>query len=356
MSFLRRRLRVAGPRPGSSAPNAGQHALAVTHVTVIDMTGAAPRPGMTVVVSGGRIATVGPSDSVSPPSGALVVDGTGKYIIPGLWDMHMHSAFDGYERNIVLPLEIANGVTGVRDMAGDCFGPCADKDTVYNPVHGVTAEMMHRWEREIAAGTLLGPRMVVASDMLDGPHPFWEGAVAIHDTAEAREAVRDAQRRGADFIKVYSGLSRENFMAIADEAKRRGIPFAGHVPDAVSLDDAADAGQLSMEHLIKMPEACSSRPADVARLTKRNAADPRTSPSEGAAQIRAEITLLNESFSLAACAPLLDRFVHHAPGRCRPSPYCVAVSAGKTTPAPTTRGANTWRAPIPRGGKPAIAG
>jgi imidazolonepropionase-like amidohydrolase len=296
--------------PGPSTRDAGQHTLAVTHVTVIDMTGAPPKPAMTVVVSGDRITAIGRSDSLSPPAGAVLVDGTGKYVIPGLWDMHVHSTFDRYERSIVLPLDIANGVTGVRDMWGDCSGPCADKDTVYNPLHGPTAEMVHRWEREIAAGTLLGPRIVAASNLLDGPHPFWAGSVAIHDTAEARAAVRDAQRRGADFIKVYSGLSREAYLAIADESKRRGMPFAGHVPEAVSLEDAADAGQLSMEHLIKMPEACSSRPADVARLTKRNAAHPPTSPSEGAAQIRAEVTLLNESFSLSACAPLLERFVH----------------------------------------------
>jgi len=297
------------PAQTPAAGGADHGPLAVTHVTVIDMTGAPSKPGMTVVTSGGRITAVGPSDSVSVPGGAVVVDGTGKYLIPGLWDMHVHSTFDRYERSIVLPLDIANGVTGVRDMAGDCTGPCADKDTAYNPVHSPTAEMIHHWQHEIAAGTLLGPRMVVASNMLDGPHTIWEGAIAIHDTAEARAAVREQQGRGADFIKVYSGLSRENYLAIADEAKRRGIPFVGHVPDAVSLADAADAGQLSMEHLIKMPAACSNRAAEVEQLERRNRTHPPASPAAAGAQILAVETLLNRSFSLDACAALLQRFV-----------------------------------------------
>ncbi len=296
-------------KAASTAQAPGPPTLAITHVTVIDMTGTPPRPGMTVVATNGHIVAVGPFDSVPRPPGALVLDGTGKYVIPGLWDMHVHSTFDRYERSVVLPLDIANGVIGVRDMAGDCFGACADKDTVYNPLHSPTAGLIHRWEQEIAARTLLGPRMVAASDMLDGPNPIWEGAVAIHDTAEGREAVREAQRRGADFIKVYSGLSRDAYLAIADEAKKRGLPFAGHVPDAVSLVDAADAGQASMEHLIKMAEACSSRAGDVERMDTRNAAHPPSSPQEAGARIRARVTLLNTSFSLAACEPLLHRFV-----------------------------------------------
>jgi imidazolonepropionase-like amidohydrolase len=284
--------------------------IAVTHATVIDMTGAPPKPGMTVMTTGDRITAVGASDQVSVPKGAVVIDGTGKFVIPGLWDMHVHSVFDRYERSVVLPLFVANGVTGVRDMAADCFGKCADQDTVYDPLHGPSAVLVSRWKREIAAGTLLGPRMVVASDMLDGPHPYWPGGLAIHDTAEARAAVRQAQSRGADFIKVYSGLSKENFLAIADESKRRGIPFAGHVPNAVSPEDAADAGQLSMEHLIKMQEACSSRRGAVERLVAQQRAHRAASPQAMAAQIRARTLLQNQTFSLTACAPLFRRFVH----------------------------------------------
>ena len=292
--------------PGPSTRDTGQHTLAVTHVTVIDMTGAPPKPGMTVVVSGDRITAIGRSDSLSPPAGAVLVDGTGKYVIPGLWDMHVHSTFDRYERSIVLPLDIANGVTGVRDMWGDCSGPCADKDTVYTPLHGPC------YEDWCTAGSGRSRQEHCSVPASSPPATLARRYAPILDRQRGdprhgrspRGGPRRPARRGADFIKVYSGLSREAYLAIADEAKRRGIPFAGHVPDAVPLEDAADAGQLSMEHLIKMPESVfRSRPADVARLHKTwNAAHPPTSPSEGAAQIRAEITLLNESFSVAACA------------------------------------------------------
>jgi imidazolonepropionase-like amidohydrolase len=293
----------------SHAPRGNPAAFAITHVTVIDMSGAPPKPEMTVVISGDRIVAIGPTDRQSLPENTVVVDGRGKYVIPGLWDMHVHSTFDRYERSVVLPLYIANGVTGVRDMAADCFTACADKDTTYDPRHGPTAELVRRWKHDIATGTLLGPRMVVASAMLDGPHPLWPNGLAIRDTAEARSAVRQAQNRGADFIKVYSGLSRANYMAIADEAKRRGIPFAGHVPDAVSLEDAADAGQVSMEHLLKMSEACSSRRAEAEERARRIAAHPAHSLEATRAQILDMAQFLNRSFSLGACAPLLQRFV-----------------------------------------------
>jgi imidazolonepropionase-like amidohydrolase len=298
-----------GKAADRTTPGAPGRPIAVTHVTVIDMTGAAPKPNMTVVATDGRLTAVGPSGSVSPPSAATVVDGTGKYLIPGLWDMHMHSTGDRYERSIVLPLEIANGVVGVRDMAGDCFGKCADNDSAYNPEHFPTIDVIHTWQRDIAAGTQVGPRMVVGSDMLDGPHPRWDGAIPIHDTAEARAAVRKEQDRGAAFIKVYDGLTHEEYLAIADEAKRRGIPFAGHVPIAVSLADAADAGQLSMEHLIRMQEACSSRSAEAAALAVRMRTYRPPTPAASRTEALQRQTLLNTSFSLEACAPLLQRFV-----------------------------------------------
>lgn len=303
---------VAGGCSGSTRSGGAEKtpvSLAITHVTVIDMTGAAPKPGMTVVTSGDRITAIGPSDQLMPPKNAVVVNGAGKYVIPGLWDMHVHSMFDRYERSVVLPLFIANGITGVRDMAADCFNACADADTAYDPMHGPTAVLVRRWKDDIAAGRLSGPRMVVSSDMLDGPHPIWPGGLAIHDTAEARAAVRQAQSRGADFIKVYSGLSRENFMAIADESKRRGIPFAGHVPDAVSLEDAADAGQLSMEHLLSMHTACSTRRAQAEQMYQAQRAHPATSPAAQAARTRARMLFLNQSFSVDACAPLFQRFI-----------------------------------------------
>lgn len=196
--------RGGGSEVASTAGTA-LRSVAVTHVTVIDMTGAPPKANMTVVATGGRITTVAPSDSVTPPSGATVVDGTGKFLIPGLWDMHMHSTFDRYERSIVLPLEIANGVVGVRDMAGDCFGKCADNDTAYNPEHSPTIDLIHTWERDITAGTQVGPRMVVGSDMLNGPHPRWGWR---HPDSRHRRGARGGSKGTAAGRRLHQGVRR----------------------------------------------------------------------------------------------------------------------------------------------------
>src|SRR5262249_19092575 len=153
-----------------------------------------------------------------------VIDARGKFLIPGLWDMHVH-----WEMKDYLPLFIANGVLGVRVMWG-------------MPIH-------HEWRKEISAGTLLGPRLNIASPIIDGPHPIWKGSVSVGNDAEARQAVIQAKQNGADFIKVYSLLPREAYFAIADETKKLGLPFAGHVPEAVNAGEASDAGQKSIEHL-----------------------------------------------------------------------------------------------------------
>src|SRR5262249_53820724 len=142
-------------------------------------------PDMTVIVTGAHISAMGGSDSLHPPAHAQVVNATGKFLIPGLWDMHVHA----YEKDR-LSLFVANGVTGVRQMMGA-------------PVH-------HEWRPDIESGTLLAPRMILASNIVDGPGgaPNW---IIVHNAAEARQAVRNSKDEGADFIKVYSDLSREGF-------------------------------------------------------------------------------------------------------------------------------------------------
>jgi imidazolonepropionase-like amidohydrolase len=272
--------------------------LAITHVTVVDVATGTSHPNATVLVSNGRISAVG---DVRLPSHTRILDGTGKFVIPGLWDMHSHLQYDRYARTIAFPLYIANGVTGIRDMDGDCDSACADQDTTYDPMHGATAAMVRRWKQDIASGATLGPRIVAASNLLDGPHPLWPGSVAIANPDEGRAAVDTAIARGADFIKVYSGLSRESFLAIADESKRRGISFAGHVPDSVSLDDASAAGQASMEHLIKFLDVCSTRAPEIAHQHSG---------------VRPRLAMLNGSFSLDACQPLLRRLAGRGTWQC----------------------------------------
>jgi imidazolonepropionase-like amidohydrolase len=211
-------------------------------VNVIDVSRGTVAADSTVVLAGGRIVDVGKSAEVHIPHGAQVVDGSGKFLIPGLWDMHVHMVFGGWfpqSREITLPLFVANGVTGVRDMGGEL-------------------DVLQRWRREISQGTLLGPRIVTSGPMLDGPKPRFPSSVAIASPEDGRRAADDLKRRGADFIKLQSLMSRASYFAIADEAKRQGIVFAGHVPDAIRAVEASNAGQKSIEHLTGVFEGCST--------------------------------------------------------------------------------------------------
>ncbi len=220
--------------------------LVLRDVTVVDVETGRLHPDTTVVVEGDRIARVGPSASVSAFAGARVVDGKGGFLIPGLWDMHVHLEFGDWfpgGKEISLPLLLANGVTGVRDMGGEL-------------------ETLLEWRKEIRAGSLPGPRLVLSGPMLDGPKPRFPSSIAVATPDEGRRAVRDLKRRGADFVKLQSLIPREAVFAIAEEAKTVGIPFAGHVPDAVRASEASDAGQASFEHLIGIFEGSSPREDD----------------------------------------------------------------------------------------------
>jgi imidazolonepropionase-like amidohydrolase len=163
------------------------------------------------------------------------------FVMPGLWDMHVHLVFGNWfpgGRAISLPLFIANGVTGVRDMGSDL-------------------EEVQNWRREIAAGKLIGPRIYTPGPMLDGPKPRFPSSVAVATAEDGRRAVDDLKRRGADFIKLQSLIPREAVFAIADEAKKKGISFEGHVPDAMRASEMSEAGMKSFEHLIGIFEGSS---------------------------------------------------------------------------------------------------
>jgi len=155
--------------------------------------------------------------------------------------MHVHMVFgDWFPRgkDVTLPLFIANGITGVRDMGGEL-------------------DVLQQWRKEISAGTLIGPRIVMSGPMLDGPQPRFPSSIAVKTPEDGRKAVDDLKRRGADFIKLQSLIPREAAFAIADEAKKQGISFVGHVPDAVRASEASNAGQKSFEHLIGIFEGSS---------------------------------------------------------------------------------------------------
>jgi imidazolonepropionase-like amidohydrolase len=255
--------------------------VAITNVTVIDATGAPAQPGMTVITRGDRIAAFGASGQVPVPPGATMVDGAGKFLIPGLWDMHVHT----YDQSW-LTLFLANGVTGVRVMKGD--------------------SNHHRWRQDIQKGRFLGPRMMIASNLIDGPEPIWKGSVAVSDEAGARAAVQQAKNEGADFIKVYSLLPRLAFFALVDEARKEAIPFAGHVPEAVTAAEASDAGMRSIEHLTGVTVATSTRAAQISAELERLGRTKSTSSQRNSLTLQAA-----QSYSPELAGALFARFARN---------------------------------------------
>ncbi|MGH9632781.1 MAG: amidohydrolase family protein, partial [Bryobacteraceae bacterium] len=189
----------------------------------------------TVVVSRGAIAAVTPSGKT--PSIARVVPARGKFLIPGMWDMHSHMELTGES---FLPLYAANGVTGIRDMGSDL-------------------DFILRLREATASGHVVGPRILAAGPILDDAPADWPFRMRVKTAEDGRAAVRTLKRRGVDLIKVHDHTPREAFFAIAKEARNQKLRLAGHLPMHVSLQEAIDAGHDDIEHLSNLTiwEQCS---------------------------------------------------------------------------------------------------
>jgi imidazolonepropionase-like amidohydrolase len=235
------------PSPVCTAQyNPAPSATVITHATVLNPGTSSVQRNRTVVITGDRITSVSDTEKFQLPQNARVIDATGQYLIPGLWDMHVHSAFGDWfpgGRDIILPLFIANGVTGVRDMGGDI------------PV-------LMEWRKEIASGQIVGPRMVISGPMLDAYLPNgklrFPSSIAVSTPAMAVAAVDSLKAQGVDFIKVQSVISHDAYLAAAAEAHKQGLPIVGHVPDKVRIHEVVEAGQKSIEHLMGIFEGCST--------------------------------------------------------------------------------------------------
>jgi imidazolonepropionase-like amidohydrolase len=272
----------------------------ITHVNVIDTETGKKVKDRTVVISGEQVSVVRESERVKPPAGAKIVDGTGKFLIPGLWDMHVHAMYPP-RLDSWMPLFVANGVLGVRDMGS----PMKLAD-------------VKRLREEIAAGSRPGPRIIDAGPILDGqkqPPPFSDFFIQVTTPAQGRDLVRSIKAEGFDFVKVYSGLPREVYFAIVDEAKAQGIAFAGHVPTSVSALEASDAGQKSMEHMFGIYLACSSRESEL-----------RSELLKGGEQRRLEVDEAMASYDDAKAAKV---FEHLAKNKTWQVPTLTVFSRGR---------------------------
>ena len=273
---------VLGAQPNR---NPHQRALVFMHVTIIDATGAPAKPDMTVVIIGGRISAIGKAGRISVPNGSQVVDASSKFLIPGLWDMHVHTS-----DRVFLSLFVANGITSVRDMGVSPDG----------------FEQLQQWRKQIADGALVGPRIIAAGITVDGRNGRPK-SLNVTTESEARQAVISLKQRGVDFVKVYSMLSREAYFALADETKQQGLTFAGHIPVSVSAAEASDAGQKSVEHLLGVVAACATNEAELLNEARQAVAKSGFA-AFSRAEVQAEIKSL-DTYDEKKATALFGRFV-----------------------------------------------
>lgn len=240
-------------RPGDGAAG-GARVLLLAGGLIVDPAADGPARRADLLIVGDRISAIGPR--LRAPAGAQRIDVGGRYVVPGLWDMHAHVAAVGPTGD-ALDDYVRHGVLGIRDMGGRADEVLALRDAV-------------------ARGERLGPNMVVAGPTVNGIQGG-DFHLVVADPAEARAAVRQLGRRGVDFIKIHRGLSREAFFALRDEARTLGLAFAGHVPLALEWDEAAAAGMRTIEHVQTLvenelepgPDPVAAAMAAMARLERR---------------------------------------------------------------------------------------
>ena len=208
----------------------------IRHAIVVDVEHGRTLTGQSVVIRGGDIVAVGDDAKLAGEwRASRTVDARGRYLIPGLWDMHVH--FGGgaaliEENKALLPLYVAHGVTTIRDASGDL------------------PEQVLSWRAQIAEGQLFGPQLFTSGAKIEGIAPAWKGTVEVGDESAVDAALDREQRDGVDFVKITdSTLKPTLFLYALSEAKKRGLRTSGHIPMALTVGQAVDAGISSIEHL-----------------------------------------------------------------------------------------------------------
>jgi hypothetical protein len=266
-----------------SSQRAEPNTIAFVHVAVIDATGAPTKLDQTVLISGDRITAVAPFARTPIPKGTRAIDATGKFLIPGLWDAHVHTRYQGIDH---LRLLVAHGITSTRNMSA--------------PWDHLSEVLV--WQQQIAKGERIGPRLLTTGPVLDGPGSGRATNLVVNNADEGRQAVRQIETAGAAFLKVYDLLSRDAYFAIAAEAKLRKLPFDGHVPFAVSAGEASDAGQRAIEHLEGILWSSSDQEDKIREAARNFRPSPET---PGAVPVTAR--QLYDSFSVTKLRSLANR-------------------------------------------------
>jgi Amidohydrolase family len=237
-------------------------ALLIRNVNVVSIERNRLQPEHDVLIRAGRIVAIGASGRVRTPNSTHVVDGRGKFLIPGLWDFHVHIFSAPGEEDLALPIYIINGVTGIRDVGA--LRTRAEQQSIVDAV---------------ARGERVGPRIILAGALIDGPPGSWPGQMVASNAEEGRARVREAKAAGWTSIKSYSLLSEVAYLGIAREAMRLNLPLFGHIPESVSLDTAIKAGHRSIEHFGRVTQACSTAEADMVAANASALSGPNPFPT-----------------------------------------------------------------------------
>ncbi|MER3376633.1 MAG: amidohydrolase family protein [Allomuricauda sp.] len=227
--------------------------LAILNANVIDLESGEVTV-KNIYITNGEIKALLASDSENIYKADSLIDATGKYVLPGFWDNHIHlrggDTLIANNKNF-LKLFIANGVTTVRDAGGD-----------------LTTSVME-WKKQIANERLVGPTIFTAGPKIDGPNATWAGSLVVEDEADISVALDSLQALKVDFVKLYdSRFSGELYLKTIEETEKRGLTVSGHMPFTVTLDETINAGMDAIEHLYYVMKGCASNEAEVTEKLK----------------------------------------------------------------------------------------
>lgn len=204
-----------------------------------------------IYISDQKISKIVTTESPIDVKALQRIDGTGKYVLPGFWDNHIHLRGGDQliaENKKLLPIFIANGITTVRDAGGN-----------------LTTSIL-KWRKEIQNHNLIGPTIYTSGPKLDGANPRWSGSLVVENKNDVIKALDSLQKIPSDFVKIYdSKISAENYINILNEAKKRKIISSGHMPFTLELHQAIDAGIGAIEHLYYVLKGCSSKESQITK-------------------------------------------------------------------------------------------
>lgn len=269
----------------------------LTDVTIVDVETGALSPGQSVLLEESRIAAIGPD--VTAAEDIPRVDGAGGYLIPGLWDSHVHIFSSPTEPDTALPLYLINGITGVRDMGA--LWPIAEQQAL---------------QAQIEAGEVLGPRLILSGAWVDASPGSWPGMFLADTPEEARAVVDRIAVEGWAAVKSYSMLDEATYLALAEAARDAGLPRVGHLPERVALGTAIDAGQNGIEHFGRIPMACSTDESDMLdalRAAMAESADQTAIFHIMAARNRIVLETWNETLCEAVLKRMAEARLHVSP-------------------------------------------